>query len=366
MGRTLHDGGTPVRPDQPFGTVGFGDVLIAFAALLLEHAGGLDTHSPVSTYVSDLPPRVGGVTLDQLFSHTAGLDDAEDAPTRRRPVSALWPGATDGALFTEPGAIYSRSRIGIRLAHAILAQEAGEEATRLVERSVLEPAGMRRTTFDPAIAGSLDAVPGLVVSRTSAAPLHALTPATNPRPQLYATAGDIAGLLARWLQEDPAPDRRNWPERAIAGMMAPRAALPATTGDSVAVGLIISRLRGHRQLSYTSGEAGYGVVIRLVPEAKAGVVVLANATGAMLHRTADSVLARVVPEEVAPGVSGPGRVDPLPAEAAAYAGTYANGDRIVVLESREGGLFWRDGDLLLPVRRDGSRLDAYVADGRAA
>jgi CubicO group peptidase (beta-lactamase class C family) len=366
VGRTLHGGGEAVRAEQPFGTVGFGDILIAYAALLMDEAGQLDTNAPINTYASDLPPRVGAVTLDQLFSHTAGLDDADDTPTRRRPVSAVWPAATDQALFTEPGAIYSRSRIGLRLAHGIVEREAGEAASRLVERLVLSPAGMNRTTFDSAFAASLDAVPGLVVSRTSATPLHALTPATNPRAQMYATAGDLGALLASWLHGSRRPGSPSGPEGATARMIAPRAALPATMNDSVALGLNVSNFRGYRQLSYTAGEAGYGIIVRLVPGARAGVVILANATGAVLQRTADSLLASVVPHTAEPGTPPAVHPAPLPTDAADYAGTYANGDRIVVLELRDGELFWRDGDLLLPVRRDGARLHATVADGRSA
>jgi hypothetical protein len=33
---------------------------------------------------------------------------------------------------------------------------------------------------------------------------------------------------------------------------------------------------------------------------------------------------------------------------------------------RAGHLHWRDGDLALPIRRDGKVLEAVVADGRVA
>jgi hypothetical protein len=51
---------------------------------------------------------------------------------------------------------------------------------------------------------------------------------------------------------------------------------------------------------------------------------------------------------------------------AALAGTWSNGDRIIVLGMLAGRLHWRDGDIALPIRRSGAVLEAVVADGRVA
>jgi hypothetical protein len=104
--------------------------------------------------------------------------------------------------------------------------------------------------------------------------------------------------------------------------------------------------------------------LRWIPDARVGVVILTNATGAVLHETADAALALALPAPVpepatAPDVRGF-------EDSALYAGTYGNGERIVVLEMNAGQLHWRDGDVLLPVQREGSRLDVMIPDGRVA
>jgi hypothetical protein len=121
-----------------------------------------------------------------------------------------------------------------------------------------------------------------------------------------------------------------------------------------------------RQLSYAGSIAGYGTLVRWLPDARAGVVILTNATGAVLHASADSALALVLPGNTTVQEA---TATPEPhgfADLAMYAGTYGNGERVVVLEMQAGQLHWRDGDVLLPVQREGARLDVMIPDGRVA
>src|SRR5690606_32663305 len=199
FGTVRYDDGSPrVTPDVPFGTVRLHDVLTALLAVRLEEQRRLHLDAPIGTYASDLPPRIGTITLRQLLSHTAGLDDAPNAPSRRRPRSTTWPEATDAALFTEPGRIHSPSRHSYALARAILAARTGRSEAELLDELVIGPAGMRATTLDGA-AASRSGAPGYVVSTSSARPMAALDAAENPMPQLYTTARDLAAFMLAWL-----------------------------------------------------------------------------------------------------------------------------------------------------------------------
>lgn len=359
----------PMRTDLLFGTVDFDDVLTSLVAAALAAGGRLDLEAPIGAYAPDLPPRVGAVTLAQLLSHTAGLDDAEEEPPRRRPVSRVWPSATDRALFTQPGAIHSPSRYGYPLARAILEARTGSAFAKLVRDLVLEPAGMTRTALDPATAERLGAAPGHAVSTTSAQPLVALAPTDNPGAQVYATAGDLARLVRLWIGHDAANEGGVVPPAAFRTVGAARAPRPAQPEDSVGLGVRIERFAGHRQISYTGGFAGYGTLVRVLPDARIGIVMLTNATGAVPTHVADTILERALRERgttPADAASPAAPETPAPEDPAAFAGTYANGDRIVTLAMRDGQLHWVDGDLALPVRRRDARFEALVEDGRVA
>jgi CubicO group peptidase (beta-lactamase class C family) len=361
IGHADLDRRTPMLPDRLFGTGGFEDVLTALTTVLLAESGHIALDVPIRTYASDLPPRIGALTIAQLLSHTAGLDDAEDeVPRRGRRASTVWPGATDRALFTEPGSIYSPSRHGYPLVRALLANKTQRLFDVMLRELVLEPAGMQRSTFDGSQAEMLGGANGHLFVNTDEGPARTLSPAQSPQRQLYTSAEDIARLLQHWMRSAD----RIWSTSAVETLSAARAVRPANPADSVAFSPHVTRFRGMRQLSYVGSIAGYATLLRWIPDARVGVVILTNATGAVLHETADAALALALPAPVpepatAPDVRGF-------EDSALYAGTYGNGERIVVLEMNAGQLHWRDGDVLLPVQREGSRLDVMIPDGRVA
>lgn len=353
---------TPMTADRLFGTGELSQMVAGLVAARMAEAGEVALDAPIRRWAPDLPPRVGELTLAQLLTNTSGLDDAQDEPPRRGPGPTVWPGATDRALFTEPAALYSPSRHAPRLARALLVSAAGVVTFDALARALLfEPAGMERTTFDGAVAELLGAVAGQVVSLRADAPLYALLPRASPIEQMYATAGDLGALLRAGMAEE-GPLRG-----ALAWVGSARAVRPADARDSIGAGVRITRFAGRRMVAYEGGIGGYGTAVRWLPEERVGVVALANATGAVLTRTADGLLRHAL------GVEGPGSgttepapVPDAPVADSAYAGTWANGDRIILIEHADGALYWRDGDLRLEIRREGGRLDVLVGDGRTA
>jgi hypothetical protein len=292
-------------------------------------------------------------------------------------VSRVWSNATERALFTRPGAIYSPSAIGYRLARSIMEQVSRSSWAAIANDIVFGPALMTHTTFDARRAESLGAVPGHVVSLTSDRPMQVLTPTGNPSKQMYSSASDLARLVRLLLADGAEATSMRWPAAAIDSVEKTRARRPSTPRDSVAFTLLVSRHGGYRQLSYEDGFAGYGISVRMLPEAGVGVVILANGTRAILRETADAALDQALAMRTT-GTRAPGAPDPdddaarahetgaTPPPDAALAGTWSNGDRIIVLEMRAGRLHWRDGDIALPIRRGGAVLEAVVADGRVA
>jgi CubicO group peptidase (beta-lactamase class C family) len=359
---------TPMRADLLFGTGGLDALYTALVATLLAVEQRVSLAAPVRRYAPDLPAGIGALTLAQLLSHTAGLDDAADEPPRRgRPAPSVWPGATDRALFTEPGRVHSPSRHGLPLARAILASATDQTWDALLRSTLLEPAALERTTPDPVEAESLGAATGLLVNNTSAGPLRLLAPGESPVDQVHSSAGDLARIVRLLLADGMDGARRVWAKEAVDMLERARAVRPSTPPDSVGAGVRITHLHGRRTLSAESGIGGYGTLVRWIPEAGVGVVALGNATGAVLRGTANDALRFALLER---GL----RVDDEPAadivvnygNSADIAGTYANGDRILVLERDGDALYWADGGLRLRIEPRGVWLDVLIDDGRVA
>lgn len=111
--------------------------VFAYAVLQLVDAGALSLDDPLSKYVPDyLPkdPRAAEITVRQALSHTTGL------PNWR---SNKWPLKT----YFAPAERYSYASEGYMWLQRALEAITGEAIEPLMQRLVLGPLGMRRSSF---------------------------------------------------------------------------------------------------------------------------------------------------------------------------------------------------------------------------
>ncbi|GIE97091.1 serine hydrolase domain-containing protein [Paractinoplanes rishiriensis] len=182
---------------------------------------------------------VGGVTLRQLLGHVSGLQREPDGPWwERNPggdVDRLLAELGYDKLAGPPFRRYHYSNLAYGLLGAVLERVTGESWWTLAGKRVLDPLGMKRTTYAPMEPYAR----GYVV--------HSLTGALHEEPrydsgamapagQLWSTVTDMAKWAA--LLSDPAP-----------------AVLPRETVDEMCAPVVISDLE--------SWTRGYGLGLRL-------------------------------------------------------------------------------------------------------
>ncbi|WP_127501517.1 serine hydrolase domain-containing protein [Actinoplanes solisilvae] len=149
---------------------------------------------------------IGGVTLRQLLGHVSGLQREPDGPWWERA-----PGGDVDKLLAElgyekvagpPFRRYRYSNLAYGLLGAVLERVTGESWATLAGKRVLDPLGMKRTSYNPvepfargyvvhALDGSLHEEPRLDSG------------AMAPAGQLWSTITDMAKWAAFWT--DPAP-----------------------------------------------------------------------------------------------------------------------------------------------------------------
>jgi CubicO group peptidase (beta-lactamase class C family) len=157
--------GRPVDGDSLFQVASLSKWITAWGVMTLVESGRIDLDAPVSTYLTrwTLPPSEfdnEGVTVRRLLSHTAGLTDGlgyggfapgtdiqtlEQSLTRASDAS---PGR-DGAVKVgaEPGSAWRYSGGGYTLLQLIIEEVSGESFDVYMQRAVLQPLGMTRSTF---------------------------------------------------------------------------------------------------------------------------------------------------------------------------------------------------------------------------
>jgi CubicO group peptidase (beta-lactamase class C family) len=326
-------------------------------SLLLDHEGRLALDSAIGRTVPELDSSLRALTMRQLLTHTAGLTN-EGAGTGSHDEDALgdrvrrW-GAE--RIFAPAGDVYSYSSPGYWLAGHIVERAARAPYVDVVERRLLAPLGMRRSTFLPTVAMTH----ALAVDhrRGDGGAPEVLRPfpddaSTWPSGSLFSNVEELARLAIALLDEGRLEGRQLLPSDVVRRLLAPVVPTPGG-GCGYSYGLRVCGDGETRVASHYGFRTGSGAVFTLLPGRRIAVVILANGPGAIMGATEAAALARLAPAaEQGDGVpaASPG--------IAALLGRYANGADTVQLLARGDSLRYRYGtqESALTVSADGSLL----------
>jgi CubicO group peptidase (beta-lactamase class C family) len=330
----------PVTPDMLFRLGSTTKMFTASTLVGLALEGKVDLNAPVGKYISGLDPAIARLTPNQLMSHTAGIKD--EAPMfGSHDESALGEGIhkwTAAYLFTVPGKIYSYSNPGFWLAGYLAETIAGQPYADAVEKRVLRPLGMNRSTFRPTMAMTWPLAQGHEVRDGKQAIIRpaADNAAGWPAGSMFSSAPELARFVLAMLDGGKLDGKQVLPAELFSTMTARRASIPGSDAG-YGYGLQVSRRRGVTWVQHSGSRAGYGSLIQMVPDENFGVIIVTNRTGSSLPKVAEVICDMFLDLEAAPKSAD--QTHALTAEEIArYAGTYANGENRLTLRS--------DGDAL--------------------
>ncbi|XVU27598.1 serine hydrolase domain-containing protein [Actinoplanes sp. CA-054009] len=243
---------------------------------------------------------IGGVTLRQLLGHVSGL--------QREPDGAWWERATGGdvdQLLAElgydkvagpPFRRFRYSNLAYGLLGAVLEKVTGESWQALAAKRVLDPLGMKRTTYAPvepfargyvvhALGGAMHEEPRLDSG------------AMAPAGQLWSTITDMAKWAAFWT--DPAPTVLS--RETVDEMCAPVVIsdLESWTGGH-GLGPQLFRVGERVFVGHGGSMPGYVAQLAVHRRSRLGVVAFANAyglTGTTIKQVALDALTTVLDAE---------------------------------------------------------------------
>ncbi|GAA2145470.1 hypothetical protein GCM10009844_20200 [Nocardioides koreensis] len=319
--------GASVTPETMFHLASVSKPFVATAIVSLasaRDAGGpvLDLDAPIVTWVPELTLADGRereVTARGLLSHSSGLPDVadygwHDPQLGDDALSDLARSLSGWRLQSEPGSTFSYSNAGFELLGLLLSRVTGTTFEEAVRQQVLAPLGMRVSTFLRAeVPGHLAASPHVGRPLTVPEGAYPYTRRHAPSSTLHSNLVE----MCRWMEAHL--------ESAEGARLDPglldlvwRPAVPV--GDppweeAAALGWFVGSYRGHRTLSHSGADPGFGSRLVLVPERRTGVVVLANsntvptsaiAVAALDVALADpalSVASGATPEELGEGVA---------------------------------------------------------------
>ncbi len=259
----------PVTPLTVFRIGSTTKILTAVALMRQVEQGTLELDQPVVRYLPEFQVNPS-ITVRQVLSHTAGLKDSavlygpEDPAALKQHVAAL----TKADTFTEPGAVFSYSNLGLDTAGAVLERVVGQSYPEHLEKRIFPLLGMSRATFStnraitfPFAVGHEDGKP------VRPNPFNATQ---NPSGFAMATVVDEVALMRVLLGEKKVLRPESLREMRTGVLGVP------PLGVEYGLGLFVQRARGYRTCGHGGNINGYTSFLTTVPDLELGVAVLTN------------------------------------------------------------------------------------------
>lgn len=147
---------TPMRPDSVFWIASMTKPVTAVAILMLQDEGKLNVADPIAKHIpafAGLKTPSGqpaNLTIAQALTHTSGLGEGDAAAVRQaHTLAELVPLYLAAPMQYEPGAKWQYTQSAINVAARIVEIASGQSFDVFVQKRILNPLGMKHTTFYP-------------------------------------------------------------------------------------------------------------------------------------------------------------------------------------------------------------------------
>jgi CubicO group peptidase (beta-lactamase class C family) len=347
-------GDRPITPNTILESGSVAKQFTATAVLLLMQDGKLSLEDDARKYLPELPVYGRPITVRHLLTHTSGLREWSNLMqwqgwprgTRVHTQSDVFDVITRQRSINYPvGDFYSYTNSGFLLLRTLVERVSGKPFAQFTAERIFAPLGMTHTRWrdDYTVL-----VPGLAQAYSREADgWHLNMPFDN-----VIGAGGLLTTVGDWLIWNDALTRK---------------ALGAAVGDSItrqmkltsgleiqyALGVVVSRYRGTREIAHSGSTAGYSTYLARYPELdNLSIAVMCNASGSNATAYTHAMVDAMVPTLAKVAVLDSVAVDA--ATLAAWRGVYRDTRTNVttMVDTARGQL--RRGTAALVPLRDGT------------
>ena len=252
----------------------------AAALVLLQQEGKLSLEDPVRKYIPELPDYGSPLTIRHLLNHTAGLRDwgtvmsLTGAGRGDRVISqdlALDVITHQKALDFKPGSEYSYSNSGYNVAAVIVERVSKQKFPAFVAERLFKPLGMTnsswRDDYQRIVPGRAQAY-----SRQGNGPWRLNMPFMN----VYGNGGMLT-TVGDWMKWNAMLDSRSLGAPLVEALET-RGVLNDGRKIAYALGLVVDKYKGLRDVSHGGATAGYQTFLARYPDNKVSIGVMCNGT----------------------------------------------------------------------------------------
>jgi CubicO group peptidase (beta-lactamase class C family) len=166
----------PMRPNSLFWIASMTKPVTAVSLLMLQDEGKLKVTDPVAKFIPEFAGlktpsgKPADLTIAQLMTHTSGLGEADrTAASQAHTLADLIPLFLAAPMQFEPGAQWRYTQSGINAGARIVEIAGGIPFDVFVQKRILDPLGMKNTTFYPTRKPSARLVAAYSKNRSTAA-----------------------------------------------------------------------------------------------------------------------------------------------------------------------------------------------------
>ena len=250
----------------------------AASLVLLQLEGKLSLDDSVRKYIPELPDYGSPLTIRHLLNHTSGLRDWGTVMSLTgvgrgdRVISqdlALDVITHQRALDFKPGSEYSYSNSGYNLAAIIVERVSKQKFPAFVEERIFKPLGMKssswRDDYQRIVPGRAQAY-----SRQGTGPWRLEMPFMN----VYGNGGMLT-TVGDWMKWNAMLDSRSLGAPLVEALET-QGVLNDGRKIAYALGLVVDRYKGLKDVSHGGSTAGYQTFLARYPENKVSVGVMCN------------------------------------------------------------------------------------------
>jgi len=365
----------PATADTVYRVGSVSKLFTDIAIMQLVEQGKADLDAPVTNYLPDFHPRNPfgkAITLRELMCHRSGL--VREPPVGNYfdpngPSLAATIASLNSTELVYPPATHTKySNAAIATVGYVLERLQGERFPAYLKRVVLDPMGLRGSSFEPTTQVEKELAKGYmwtIDGRTFQAPTFQL--GISPAGCMYTTVTDLGRFIKVLLAGGLGPGGQVLKPSTLEQMWTPQLTAPGQKGGFL-IGFHLGDLDGHRLVGHDGAIYGFATTLTVLPEEKLGVVVVTtkDCANSVTDRIADFALRVRLAVRKGKPIPATEETQPLdPNLARTLAGQYQHdGHRIELTES--GGhlaLFDSNGGYQVELRQRGGAL---VVDDRLA
>jgi CubicO group peptidase (beta-lactamase class C family)/D-alanyl-D-alanine dipeptidase len=350
------------------------------AVMQLVERGQLDLDAPVTRYLPNFQPTTNPfhkpITLRQLMTHRSGL--VREPPVghyfddRNSSLEDMVRSLNRTTLIYEPESRIKYSNAAIGVVGYVLQQTQKEPFAKYLQERLLDPMGMKRSSFEPKPALTRDLAHALMWTyhgREFEAPTFELGIA--PAGCMYSTVTDLSRFMSILFAGGRGPNGQILKPETLVQMLTPQFDKPDAK-EGFGIGFHIMELEGRRKIGHNGAIYGFATELSALPADKLGVVVVASrdVANAVTTHIADVALRQMLAVRQQKSPPKIEETSPLnPESARLLAGRYKSGEtRVIDMEERSGRLWAlaQSGGFSQELRAQGDHLivDDIVAYGQ--